>query len=149
MKTIAFTGRDGFFVGGAAFASQQFQFSFVIDKSDVVIKEITPVSSCLLTVVNDPTYDISFDFRTRARIATTGVGNLFYSPVVGISSVSEAFLIMNQINKVDIRLFSGQSIGLFMPWTFLTKFSNSDDYQIDLECGFIVSYEEVERETFR
>lgn len=149
MKTIAFTGVDGFTVAGPTFANQQFDFSFVIDKSDVIIKEITPVSSCLLVSVADPSQDVTFDFKTSAKIRTTGIGKLFYSPVVGISSTNEAFLMMNQINKVDIRLFSGQSIGLVMPWAFHSKYNAGDDFMIVFECGFIVSYEEVDFKMFK
>jgi len=69
--------------------------------------------------------------------------------VGGAATTYQGLLVPNIVNYLDIRLFAGQVIELVFPFSVTLKYQSVSDFDIEVYFGFLVSYEEVEFESYK
>lgn len=121
-------------------------WDFIISKSDIIIKEITPY----VTIAIIDGFVDKLDVCTSPRINTTQLSSLAFNPekiTKGQVDNRLVGLVPSLLNRVDIRVFSGTSISLVLP--FCVIYDSPIDATLQLLVGANVTYEEVEHKAFR
>lgn len=151
MKTLSFLGENFFTISGPYAFADQHRWGFIAENKNVIIREITP--TCYANTTGYSGNDIPVErLLSSAFINTLDNSKLFYSPVrntYGEDSPFRAQLIINQVNKVEIRLFAGQQIGLNIPFMYTNNYAGVNDLDVTLRFGFLVTYEEEEIKYFK
>lgn len=153
MKTLNFTKQFAYGADEAGFCyMDQLYDQFIISNLDVRIKEVTPFFSYSVMDFDSPDGQLEISGNGFFNLSSILEGRLLDSPVKytpGNLLTSSIYFPMNQRSVVDLRVFSGDTLSILLPFFITGKGAVGNLFQLTVMAGVNILYEEVVRKTFR
>lgn len=153
MKTLNFTKEIALGIGDGEFnRSDALYNEFIVSNLDLRIKEVTPFFSYSIMDSDSNVGELVISGNGYFTLGSIYEGKILDSPVknlAGSSSTSIACFLLNQRNIVDLRVFAGDSLSIYLPFFITGKGAIDNVFQLKVIAGVNILYEEVEHEAFR